>query len=385
MIRRLALALALLFTIAVSPPARAAAPCTAFVSPPGPIPTWVAPGVVVCFHSGDYPHGLIRITAIGATYQAAPGELPRVPRFIGPGLELYGHDVTVSGIDINNDGASVPAIVLRGAGDFLSGNEIHNGRYNGVDVRGTGAVIVSNHIHDFDSGVAGSDAQCINVLPTGAGVTVTLNSIHDCSGDGVQAFFPNSVPGPAPDVAGGLISGNVFTRGTIGYSENAIDLKRGRGWTITNNLLAGYGREPVQLIPGGNPALFIHKWAANVLASGNVISDSAKGVQIFGNSGLDIGANPVSITVTGNQFVNVGPGYLVNVVNGIGVTVAPNLTLPEGIPTLTPTASNSPSPTSTPTIAVPTATATATATATETAVSGCWDLRHVPPLAIACP
>lgn len=358
-------------------PILAASACTAYLSPPGPLPVWIAPGTVLCLHAGTYPHDLLRLTTNSATYASAPGEHAHL---VGPGLEVWGHNVTVSGIDIDNDGAGVPAIVLRGAGDFLSGNEIHNGRYNGVDIRGAGAVIASNHIHDFDSGVAGSDAQCINVLPTSAAVTVTLNSIHDCSGDGIQAFYPNNTAAPAPDLAGGLISGNVFTRGTIGYTENAIDLKRGAGWTITGNLLAGYGREPVALIAGGNPACFIHKWASDVLFVGNTISESAKGCEVFGNSGLDAGANPVSVTVSSNRFVSVGPGYLINVVNGISVTVQSNASFPNGLPTATPPATARPSatatalPSQTPS---PTASATATATAPPTNTATATPVRHV--------
>lgn len=372
-----AIAILSLLSISTATAARAASACTAFLSPGQPIPAWIAPGVVLCLRTGDYPHPLIRVTGNSATYQAAPGEHAHL---VGSGsLEIWGHDVTLSGLDIDAGGSGLPAVVLRGDRITLNGDEIHNGRYNGIDVRGAGALITLSHIHDFDSGVAGSDAQCINILPTGAAVTITGDSIHDCSGDGIQAFYPNSTARPV-DVAGGLISGNVFTRGTIGYTENAIDLKRGAGWTITNNLLAGYGREPVALIAGGNPAAFIHKWASRVLFSANTISDSAKGVEIFGNSGLDAGANPVSVTVSSNRFVSVGPGYLVNVVNGISVTVQSNASFPNGLPTATPPATARPSatatalPSQTPS---PTASATATATAPPTNTATATPVRHV--------
>src|SRR5690242_16695282 len=94
---RLMLAVVLM---AIAHPARAASVCTAYVTPPGPIPTWEAPGVVLCFHGGDYPHAaIVRITAIGATYQSAPGEHARL---VGPGLDLSGHDFTLSNLEIDN-------------------------------------------------------------------------------------------------------------------------------------------------------------------------------------------------------------------------------------------------------------------------------------------
>lgn len=337
--------------------------CTAYLAAGQPIPVWVAPSTVLCLHAGDYPHSTLRITTNSATYQAAPGERPHL---VGPDIEVFGHDVALVGLAIDAQGSGQPALVLRGDHDSLVASEVYNGTYNGVELRGTNATLFGDYLHGFDTHVPGSDAHCVDVLPTAANVSIVGNTISSCSGDGVQAYYPNTAL-TAPDGAGGEIRDNVFSYGTVGYGENAIDLKRGIGWLITGNTASGYGRAPIPGSTEGNPALFIHKFASNVLVSGNVISDSAKGIEVFGGSGLDTGAQPVSVTVSSNTFIAVGPGYLINVVGvpASAVTIGANPSFPNGLPTATATATPTPSVTPSPTY-TPSPSATPTSTATPT-------------------
>lgn len=383
-IRRVLLALALLALVLATPAVRAQPPCTVFISPGQALPPWLAPGAVLCLHKGDYPHDLVRITTNSATYQAAPGEQARLVATGGASLEVYGHDVTLSGLEIDNGGAGAPALVLRGANDTVTGSDIHNGSYNGVDVRGQSDTITGSTIHDFNSGVAQSDAQCVNLISNNlagspGGFRLLGNTIWNCSGDGVQAYHANVLPCPV-DVPPGIIAGNVFSAGTLAFEENAFDLKWG-SWRVVSNTVSGYGFVGQTGTTDTSPAGFVHKCSYDVLVSGNLFDHNGKGVEVFGASGLDAGTNPVSITVSGNTFTFNGPGYLTNVVGGVRIIVAPNLIFPNGLPTATATATRSatstvPSQTAT---QPPTATATATRTAspTVTVTTTATPVRHV--------
>lgn len=326
-------------------------------------------GQTLCLRAGTYNlPALLALSGNGtATSPITVTSLPNnVVTLVGTGgspaasiMVVQGSFWIIQGLTLDAAGIGVPAIVINSTTDgvqFLN-NDIRNGRYNGVDVRGKNVVLKDNTIHDFDSGVAGSDSQCVNVLYTADHFQMLHNTVYNCSGDGVQLYYPNSTAAPTVWPKNDVISGNTFYRGTLPYSENAIDVKVVDGLLISNNDIFGYGFEPIQLIGGGNPSVFVHKYARNVIVTQNTIHDSTKGVEVFGNSGLDSGVNPVNITVSGNTFVSVKPGYLINVVNGLAIITQPNTNYPNGLPTATRT----PTPTSTDT---PTNTATETPTAT---------------------
>lgn len=357
--KRFLLALALVNALANSAlPAEAAPACTDYLSAGAAIPAWVQPGTVLCLHTGNYVHATLRLTSNSAVYQAAPGEFPRL---VGADTEIYGHDVTLSGLELDGDGIGQPVVVLRGNDDTLAGNNIHNGRYNGVDVRGQSDTIIGNQIHDFNSGVAQDDAQCANLISNNLAGSpgdfrLLNNRIWNCSGDGVQAYHANVLPCPA-SVAPGIIAGNVFTAGTIPFLENAFDLKFG-SWSVYSNTISGYGFIGQTGSTDTSPAGFIHKCVSNTLVSGNTFDHNGKGLEVLGNTGLDAGTNPVSITVSGNTFSFTGPGYVINVVNGLKIVIGANQIYPNGQPTATRT----PVPT-------PTVTRTPTATATPSPVS----------------
>jgi len=373
----------------------AAAPiCTAYLAAGQALPAWEAPGTVLCLRTGDYPHpALVRITANSAVYQSAPGEHARL---IGPGIEIAGHDFALNQVEIDNAGAGLPAVVLRGDRETLDADIIHNGTYNGIDVRGQSDTVSNSQIYAFNSGVPQSDAQCVNVISnnlagSAGGFRLVGNTIHDCSGDGIQAFHANVLPCPPP-VAAGEISGNTFEAGLIPFLENGVDAKWG-AWRIVGNIFRGFGFIPQTGTTDTSPALFLHKCTNNTLVSGNTFDGNGKGVEVLGGVGADAGTHPISITITGNTFISTGPGYITNVSGATAVVIAANTVYPSGVPsaTPTPTITASPTPSRTPT-ATATASLTATATSTPTptvtptpTLSGCWDLRQSAPVSIPCP
>jgi len=247
------------------------------------------------------------------TSMAYPGEHV-ILQSTGQGvLDVRGDYWQILNLAIDNAGASGPAVVVRNRFDVLRGNDIRNGRYNGIDVRGMDALIDSNQIHNFDSQVAGSDAQCVNLLPTGDRLILRGNTIHDCSGDGIQAFNPNDTP--ATNVPEDVqIINNVFYRGSISYSENAIDVKIGDRFTITGNDVSGYGYEPIQIQAGGNPSVLFHRYAKNVLFANNKVHEATKGINIH----ADQNETPYGITVENNLWYNL-TGSLA--VHGYGIQV----------------------------------------------------------------
>jgi len=312
-LRVLRLVLALLLMV-IAHPARAASVCTAYVTPPGPIPPWVAPGVTLCLRAGDYPHSaIVRITAIGATYQSAPGEHARL---LGPGLDLSGHDFTLSGIEIDNDGAGVPAVVLRGDRETLANDDIHHGGYNLIDVRGSGAVLRANTIHDAQPSdlVPGNDTQGVNVLPTASGGAFISNSVWSLWGDGLQFYGIIPTPLTQPVAHDWIISGNVFTRGALAYSENGIDIKEGTSFTVTANDISGY--DNTGHLGTCQPAVVMHGVASHMLFDSNNVHDSCKGIELTNGqwSGL---------TISGNRLTNLTQ-YAIEIAAGRGVTVTGN-------------------------------------------------------------
>lgn len=434
-----ALGLVLAFVGAPAPAAPAAAACSAFLAAPGPIPTWLEPGAVLCLHAGTYPHDTLRLTANSATYQGAPGE-PR-PRLLGSApIEVYGHDVTLADLELDGGGAGLPVVELRGPGATLRAVEVHHGAYNGIDVWASGAVLTADTIHDLqpDNQIPGNDAQCINVHPGASFGLLISSAIFDCWGDGIQFFGLLPTPITQAVSSGWVISGNDFHRGTLPYSENAIDIKQGAGFTISGNDIGGYSN--AGRLGTSQPAVVLHGAVSGALFSANNVHDSYEGVQLSngrwlsltisantfrrlslytlgmaaargaivqGNTIVSGGSEVIQVSSSGwtggsfdnNRIESSGAPRLYAGAAWSGVALGPNtwLNSPAGFlasasdatPTPPPTAtavpsataSPSPTPTNSPT---PTATATAWPSATPT-LSGCWDLRARAPLSIPCP
>jgi hypothetical protein len=231
------------------------------------------------------------------TLMAYPGEKAVVRTTSQSVLDVRGDYWQILNLEIDENGGGTSPVILRNRFDVLRGNDIHNGTYNGIEVRGTDALIDANQIHNFDSHRPGSDAHCVDLLQTGDRLILRGNTIHDCSGDGIQAFNPNNTP--ASNVPEDVqIVNNTFYRGSLAYTENAIDLKIGNRFTITGNDISGYGYEPTQLYQGGNPAVMFHRYVQNVIFSDNKVHDATKGVNIY----ADQGATPLGVTISNNLF-----------------------------------------------------------------------------------
>ena len=236
-------------------------------------------------------------------------------------LDVRGNYWHVEKLIVDNNNASGPAIVVRNPFVVLRSNDIRNGRYNGIDVRGTDLLIENNQIHNFDSQVPGSDAQCVNLLQTGDRLVLRSNTIHDCSGDGIQAFNPNNTAATnVPDDV--QIVNNTFYRGTIAYTENAIDIKIGNRFTISGNDISGYGYETPELETDGNPPVLLHRYAQNIMFAANKIHDATKGINIH----ADQGATPNGITIANNVLYNLTGPQSSNAY-GIQVVTANNVLL----------------------------------------------------------
>ena len=292
----------------------------------------LAAGKVLCLRgttSGSprlYRQGLTYLTGNGTSaspiyLMSYPGEHAEV-QSTGQGvLDVRGNYWHVENLIIDNANASGPAVVVRNPFVVLRGNEIRNGRYNGIDVRGTDVLIESNQIHHFDSQVPGGDAQCVNLLQTGDRLVLRKNTIHDCSGDGIQVFNPNNTA--ATNVPEDVqITGNTFYRGTIAYTENAIDIKIGNRFTISGNDISGYGYETPQLETNGNPPILLHRYAQNIMVAANKIHDATKAINIH----ADQGATPNGITIENNVLYNLTGSQSSNAY-GIQVVTANNIVL----------------------------------------------------------
>jgi hypothetical protein len=159
------------------------------------------------------------------------------------------------------------------------------------------------------------------LLPTGDRLVLRSNIIHDCSGDGIQVFNPNNTA--ATNVPEDVqIVGNTFYRGTIAYTENAIDIKIGNRFTITGNDISGYGYENPQLEINGNPPVLLHRYAQNITVAANKIHDATKGINIH----ADQGATPTGITIANNVLYNLTGPQSSNAY-GIQVVTANNVAL----------------------------------------------------------
>jgi hypothetical protein len=274
-----------------------------------------------------YRQGLLRLSGNGTaakpiTLMSYPGEQAMI-QSTGQGglgvLDIQGDYWHVENLIVDNSGISGPAVVIRSRYDVVRGNEIRNGKYDGIDVIGTDALIEDNLIHHFDSRIPGSDAHCVNLQPTGSRLTLQGNTIHDCSGDGIQAYNANNTAAAVVPTDVRILN-NVFYRGTIAYTENAIDTKIGDRFTISGNDISGYGYETPQTTPGGNEPVVIHRYTQNLLFIGNKIHDSTKGVRIH----ADQGHTPSGITLANNILYHLTGSLALNAY-GVAVVTANNV------------------------------------------------------------
>jgi hypothetical protein len=264
------------------------------------------------------------------------------------------------------------AVTVRTTGWLIAGNAFRRGNLayseNAIDVKGTlGMIIRDNDLAGYDNtGHLGTGQPAVVLHGNAQMVDFQHNTVRD-SFQGLQ--ISNG------DWLSLTISGNTFTNLT-GY---AVDFAGARQAVVRNNTIQVAG-EVIQVVNNG--------WVGGAFDH-NLIIDAAR-------PRLYSGARFSGVAIGPNGWVNTQPDFLGALGDvgqrgpGFGVFVAPT---PTQTPTATATATATPSQTATASqTATGTATSTATDVPTETAtvavaptLSGCWDLRHIPPSSIACP
>ncbi|MCC6189739.1 MAG: right-handed parallel beta-helix repeat-containing protein [Anaerolineales bacterium] len=267
----------------------------------------LSPGETVCVRGNTGAAGRVySITTITlassgtasavVTVRAYPGEkvVLRKSGGGGPAVGIEGRYWVIQDFVIDNNDYGTPAIRIFGSAShaLVSQNEIRDGRYNGVEIYADsrGNRIENNHIHHFVS--PADDAHCILVWPRADNSLIRWNTIHDCSGDGVQIAPPSPDHLSVADFADNVqIIGNVFYQGNPARAENAIDIKAATNLKIIGNDMSGYQVDA---------AVKHHMASQNTVYADNRIHDSLRGLNIFAR--LD--GQPDGVTLQNNILYN---------------------------------------------------------------------------------
>jgi hypothetical protein len=289
----------------------------------------LAPGQDLCLR-GDtsgagrvYSTGPITLQSDGTAAEplalrAYPGErvIVRDNGSQGPLIEITGDHWLVEELIIDNGGNGNAALVVAVSAAYstVRHNEIRNGRYNGVELRGTHTGLVDNHIHHFDG--VDRDAECVIVFNRADHLVISQNTVHDCSGNNVEFYQPDGELVDRNVLSNNvLIDGNVFYRGAITRAEAGIGFKQGAHITITNNDVSGFRDQ--------SPSINVHRLVYDVLIEGNRIHDAESGINIH----RDDGQTPEDVTVRNNWIYNINHpqwGYGIQVVGVQGATITHN-------------------------------------------------------------
>jgi hypothetical protein len=192
-------------------------------------------------------------------------------------------DVTLSGrVRMNGDYWDLSAITIQGvmgadtvsiAGDYnrLLGLEITGGNRDGVDGAGIGNEIRGVTIHNQDAGE--NDAHCIVLNPGAEDWVIADSELYDCSGDAIQLYSA----GLERTILNTRIERNhMYFAGSIGRTENAVDVKNADGLTIFGNVMHGFP---------DNKVLVFQKGPANIMVECNVMYDGFTGVEFRAEDG----------------------------------------------------------------------------------------------------
>jgi hypothetical protein len=216
-------------------------------------------------------------SAAPLTLMAYPGErVTLVGTDGGPVIKIEGDYWTVEGLTIDNDGQAGPAVKIEDTADYavLRQNEIRNGSYNGLEMAGLASLVENNHIHNFE--LPDRDAECILVTPTSDRAIIRGNTIHDCSGNGIELYYPSLQLVSLNTVADHVqILGNVIYRGATPRADVGLGIKAGTYITVAGNDISGYR---------DNPAADVHRLSRYVLFDGNRIHDSDRGINVFADN-----------------------------------------------------------------------------------------------------
>ena len=245
------------------------------VSPGESIATAIAqavPGDVIVLGAGDHSENLV-LNDSGAA--ASPISIEGAP-----GAKLAGR-IQIGGDHwILRDLAIVPppdvdAIQIDGSFNRLERIDLSGGTRDGIDGAGTGNQVVDSKLHEFDTGVPGSDAHCIVLNPGATDWLIEGNDVYDCSGDGIQLYSS----GPERTIVNTVIKGNEihYTGATgVGFTENAIDIKNADGLEIFGNHLHGFMT---------NKVIVAQKGPANISVRCNVMHSSDRGPEFRAEDG----------------------------------------------------------------------------------------------------
>ncbi len=228
------------------------------------------PGDVIQVHPGTYSESLelgpggeagspIRIEATREHQAQLQGTID----LEGDHWELVGLAIEVPN---GTDG-----IRIDGSHNRLLRLDLSGGTRDGIDGGGEGNEVRESEIHDFDAG--NDDAHCIVLNPGAQGWVIADNDLHDCSGDGIQLY----ADGAERTILDTVIERNtIHYTGSIGRTENAIDVKNADGLTIRHNVMQGFGE---------NKTMVFQKGPANVEVTCNTMFDGFTGVEFRGEDG----------------------------------------------------------------------------------------------------
>ena len=221
--------------------------------------------------------------------------------------------LVIQGFIFDHQKAEIDAIRWSGNNINLSECEVRNGSRDGIDVSGQAKnVTISNCvIHDFVwADAARRDAHCIVANPGVIGVRITGNTIYNCSGDGIHLFANDSTP-VSLYVTDAVVENNTIYSTLGANSENGIDFKGGVNVTVKQNDIHGFTH---------NKAVVVQKGARNLRLEGNMIHDSARGVEFR----WEAGNLQYNITVTRNVFFNITGQYALKFDGVVNVKVIHN-------------------------------------------------------------
>jgi Right handed beta helix region len=230
------------------------------------------------------------------TVKSFPGE--KVVVSTAEMISLNRDFLVIKGFTFDHQEAESDAIRWSGNSISLSECEIRNGSRDGIDVSAKAKnVTISNCvIHDFIwADATRRDAHCIVVNPGVIGVTITGNTIYNCSGDGIHLFANDSTP-VSLYVTDVVIQNNTIYSTLAANSENGLDFKGGVDVTVKENNIYGFTH---------NKAVVVQKGAKNLRLEGNRIHDSARGVEFRWEGGKF----QHNITVIRNTFFNITGEY----------------------------------------------------------------------------
>lgn len=268
------------------------------------------PGDVMCIRGDTSGSGRVYNTEMirldsedGATQDGTMGHPIKIrshpgekvlARNIGDSYLVYFRGVDywiLEGLVLDNNNKPQQAINFCYNADhnILRNNEILNGWTDGV-VIGRGSrdnTIENNHIHHFSDPDLAKDAHCILIRPEADNTIVRRNTIHDCSGDGIQLI--RDEPKSSYNVQ---IIENTIYRGALTRTENAVDIKAATNLRVADNEMFGYF---------DNQAIIVHHASQDVVFENNIIYDSLRGFLIDAKEG----GHPEGLTLENNLIYNI--------------------------------------------------------------------------------